>query len=54
MCTFSVTCWKEHWVQGQEAWVLAPRQPLTHSEKRITVRTVLIRYLLNQPLQQQL
>lgn len=51
MCTFSVTCWKEHWVQGQEAWVLAPRQPLTHSEKIITV---LIQYLLNQPLQQEL
>lgn len=53
MCTLSVTCRKEHWVQDQEAWRLAPCQPLTRVEKIITTRTVFMQHLLSQLLQRE-
>lgn len=46
VCTFRVTCWKEHWIQDQEAWMLALCQPLTGGEIIITVIATFIHYLL--------
>lgn len=46
VCTFGVTCWKEHWIQDQEAWMLAPCQPLTSGEIIRTIIATFIQYLL--------
>lgn len=46
VCTRRVTCWKEHRIQDQEAWMSALRQPLSSGEIIITIIAPLIQYLL--------
>lgn len=52
--TFRVTCWKEHWIRHQEAWMLAPRQSLTSDEIIKTIIATFIQYLLSQVSYQEL
>ena len=54
MCTFRVTCWKEHWIRDQKAWMLAPCQSLTSDEIIKTIIATFIQYLLSQVSHQEL